>query len=184
MAITKRLRYEILRRDGHACRYCGAKAPDVELTVDHVTPKALGGTDDPANLVAACRACNTGKASSSPDAAMVADVDQAAVDWARRVRAALAEMADADDATRAAISRFADAWAWHEAAIGTHPMDPDYEATLRTFLTAGVPLAMLLRFAERAVTSPHVRPADHWRYFCGICWATIREAQQRAGRQP
>lgn len=23
MAISKRLRYEILRRDNHACRYCG-----------------------------------------------------------------------------------------------------------------------------------------------------------------
>ncbi|MEU5976310.1 hypothetical protein [Streptomyces sp. NPDC047315] len=24
MAVSKRLRYEILRRDNHACRYCGA----------------------------------------------------------------------------------------------------------------------------------------------------------------
>jgi 5-methylcytosine-specific restriction endonuclease McrA len=51
MAITKRLRFEILRRDDFACRYCGGKAPDIELTVDHVTPKALGGTDEPTNNV-------------------------------------------------------------------------------------------------------------------------------------
>ena len=61
MSVTKRLRFEILRRDSHACRYCGAKAPDAELTVDHVPPTALGGTDDPTNLVAACRACSSSK---------------------------------------------------------------------------------------------------------------------------
>ncbi|AWN05089.1 HNH endonuclease [Gordonia phage Easley] len=38
MAVSKRLRYEILRRDNHTCRYCGATAPDVPLTVDHVVP--------------------------------------------------------------------------------------------------------------------------------------------------
>ena len=57
--------------DNHSCRYCGQCAPDVRLTVDHVVPKALGGTDAPSNLVAACIDCNVGKASSSPDAALV-----------------------------------------------------------------------------------------------------------------
>jgi 5-methylcytosine-specific restriction endonuclease McrA len=32
-AISKRRRYEILRRDGHACRYCGATASRVKLAV-------------------------------------------------------------------------------------------------------------------------------------------------------
>ncbi|WP_075737496.1 HNH endonuclease [Streptomyces acidiscabies] len=64
MAVSKRLRYEILRRDNHTCRYCGASAPDVPLRVDHVTPVALGGTDTPDNLVAACEPCNSGKSST------------------------------------------------------------------------------------------------------------------------
>lgn len=57
MAVSKRTRFEVLRRDNHTCRYCGQAAPDVKLTVDHVTPVALGGTDDPANLVTACAEC-------------------------------------------------------------------------------------------------------------------------------
>lgn len=64
MAVSKRLRYEILRRDSHTCRYCGASAPDVPLRVDHVTPVALGGTDTPANLVTSCEPCNSGKTST------------------------------------------------------------------------------------------------------------------------
>lgn len=76
MAVSKRLRYEILRRDNHACRYCGATAPDVKLNVDHVIPQALGGSNAPTNLVASCADCNAGKTSSMPNAMPVADVDQ------------------------------------------------------------------------------------------------------------
>ncbi len=76
MAVSKRLRYEILRRDNHACRYCGATAPGVRLNVDHVIPQALGGSDKPTNLVTSCADCNAGKTSSMPDAMPVADVDQ------------------------------------------------------------------------------------------------------------
>lgn len=46
MAVSTRLRYEILRRDNHQCRYCGGTAPDVKLTIDHVIPETLGGNDD------------------------------------------------------------------------------------------------------------------------------------------
>ncbi|MFI5473155.1 HNH endonuclease [Streptomyces cacaoi] len=76
MAVSQRLRYEILRRDNHACRYCGATAPDVKLNVDHVIPTSLGGSDKPDNLVTACADCNGGKTSSMPNAMTVEDVDQ------------------------------------------------------------------------------------------------------------
>lgn len=59
--IPLRLRFEVLERCGFACRYCGRKSPDVSLEIDHVIPIADGGTNDPANLVAACWECNLGK---------------------------------------------------------------------------------------------------------------------------
>ena len=59
--LSKRLRFMVLERDNFTCRYCGAKAPDVELQVDHVIPVAKGGADDPDNLVTACVDCNSGK---------------------------------------------------------------------------------------------------------------------------
>jgi 5-methylcytosine-specific restriction endonuclease McrA len=57
----QRRRFEVLMRSGFRCVYCGRPAGEVELHVDHVTPKARGGTDNPANLVAACAECNFGK---------------------------------------------------------------------------------------------------------------------------
>lgn len=52
-----RLRLEILARDAHICQYCGRLA----TTVDHIQPKGQGGSDLPANLLAACRECNVRK---------------------------------------------------------------------------------------------------------------------------
>jgi hypothetical protein len=96
MAVSKRLRYEIFRRDGHACKYCGARAPQVPLTIDHIVPKTLGGTDVPENLAAACFDCNAGKSSSLPDEGLVAAVATSANDWAadtsRPYREAVVEM--------------------------------------------------------------------------------------------
>lgn len=61
---SKRTRFRILKRDGFACVYCGRKAPDVELEVDHVVPTSKGGTSQDSNLVSACRECNGGKSDS------------------------------------------------------------------------------------------------------------------------
>jgi hypothetical protein len=39
------------------CAYCGGEAD----TIDHVYPRAMGGTDHPSNLVPACGSCNSRK---------------------------------------------------------------------------------------------------------------------------
>ena len=60
-------RKNILRRDGHRCQYCGGTSSP--LTVDHIVPKARGGTDTWENLVTACFACNNRKRDHSPERA-------------------------------------------------------------------------------------------------------------------
>jgi len=59
-------RHKIYKRDGYACRYCGATEP---LSLDHVKPRAQGGSDDPENLVTACRSCNSRKNARTPQEA-------------------------------------------------------------------------------------------------------------------
>jgi 5-methylcytosine-specific restriction endonuclease McrA len=54
----RKLRLQVLKRDGAICRYCGR--PGAE-TVDHVIGVANGGTDDMSNLVAACWPCHRTK---------------------------------------------------------------------------------------------------------------------------
>ena len=61
MAITKKMRFEIFKRDSFTCQYCGRTAPDVVLNVDHIQPGSKGGTEDLLNLLTACLDCNQGK---------------------------------------------------------------------------------------------------------------------------
>ena len=59
--IPPSVRMKVLVRDGHRCTYCGAKAAEAPLHIDHVIPVCRGGTNEIENLVAACSACNIGK---------------------------------------------------------------------------------------------------------------------------
>ena len=54
-------RLAVYLRDGFRCLYCLADlhgADPRDITLDHVTPKADGGSNKPENLVTACRSCN------------------------------------------------------------------------------------------------------------------------------
>jgi hypothetical protein len=60
-SISKKARFEVFKRDNFTCQYCGAKAPDVILHVDHINPVSKGGGNDILNLITACAGCNGGK---------------------------------------------------------------------------------------------------------------------------
>ncbi len=57
-------RHSILARDKYTCQYCGAR--DKEMTLDHITPRWMGGPQSWDNLVACCRKCNLKKADKTP----------------------------------------------------------------------------------------------------------------------
>lgn len=59
--ISKRMRFEVFKRDSFTCQYCGKKAPDVVLEVDHIEPISKGGKTVMLNLVTSCYKCNRGK---------------------------------------------------------------------------------------------------------------------------
>lgn len=73
-------------QDG-ACFFCGRPMPEPltqrlrhrkrpeSATIDHVLPRALGGSEDWGNEVAACRACNSTKADRLPNADEVARLE-------------------------------------------------------------------------------------------------------------
>lgn len=59
--MSKKLRFEVFKRDGFKCQYCGKCAPEVILHVDHISPVSKGGDDELINLITACEPCNLGK---------------------------------------------------------------------------------------------------------------------------
>lgn len=60
MPISVEVRAEIRKQYRESCGYCGVSEFEVgsTLEVDHFRPLLHGGTDDMANLVYACTACN------------------------------------------------------------------------------------------------------------------------------
>jgi diadenosine tetraphosphate (Ap4A) HIT family hydrolase len=53
------VRYEVLKRARHRCELCGAHEHQAALHVDHILPRARGGSDDLTNFQALCITCNT-----------------------------------------------------------------------------------------------------------------------------
>ena len=60
-SISKRVRFEVFKRDAFTCQYCGKSAPDVILHLDHIKPVSKGGNNGILNLVTSCQSCNSGK---------------------------------------------------------------------------------------------------------------------------
>lgn len=59
--ISKKIRFEVFKRDNFTCQYCGKTPPQTTLEVDHIQPVSKGGTDDINNLTTSCFDCNRGK---------------------------------------------------------------------------------------------------------------------------
>lgn len=59
--LTKKIRFEVFKRDSFKCQYCGESAPNIILHIDHIIPIAAGGDNDISNLVTSCQSCNLGK---------------------------------------------------------------------------------------------------------------------------
>lgn len=185
MAVSKRLRYEIFKRDGHTCRYCGATAPDVKLTIDHVTPEALGGTDTPDNLVTACGPCNSGKTSSTPDAATVADVADDALRWAAAMKQAAEQFRQQETPKFEYRDAFLTEWnRWHVGKDEAKkvPLPSDWKQAMDRFRVAGLPAWTWPDIVDIGMANEKVKPENTFRYCCGIAWNKVTAIQAEARR--
>ena len=59
-------RRNIFARDRNNCQYCGKKRPTSELSLDHITPRSIGGKSTWENIVCACMKCNVKKGGRTP----------------------------------------------------------------------------------------------------------------------
>jgi hypothetical protein len=181
VAVSKRLRYEILRRDNFTCRYCMTATPGTPLRVDHVVPVALGGTDDATNLVTSCEPCNSGKTSTVPDSPLVAQVREDAMRWQMAWAVAVAEAKTEGQQRAKDIAKVKKNYvAAYRGRHGVAPTLPEgWESSVGRWLDLGLPLALIDKAIASAVGRTYVPAKDRFAYFAGCCWSLLRELKDR-----
>lgn len=178
MAISKRLRFEILKRDGSACRYCGAMAPDAKLTVDHVTPVALGGSDEPSNLVTACRDCNAGKSSTSPTEAVVQGVSDDDIRWAAAIRRVADDLLEQQREEKTKFQWFIDQWVKWDPDRDYMPAD--WKSSVACWVNSGLPPEVLIDCLDIALANRGVSHYKVFAYMGGIARNRIEKLHDSA----
>ncbi len=69
--LPKWLRKHVLECYGGSCFGCGWTLTATKLTIDHIIPRARGGTHQPTNLQPLCEACNNAKQDKRSETAYV-----------------------------------------------------------------------------------------------------------------
>jgi len=180
MAVSKRLRHEVMKRDNYTCRYC--RSTENALTIDHVIPVTLGGSDEPGNLVAACKDCNAGKSSTPADAPLIAEVAADALRMARALEIVAEQRAAERKEADAIYRKFKREWrSWYitDWRGDKHYVDlpGDWQRSVDQFLDAGLTLDDLIKMIGVALGG---KGRGGWKYFCGCCWNLVRDIQDRA----
>jgi hypothetical protein len=171
-AISKKLRFDVFKRDEFECQYCGAHPPSVILHVDHIHPVIEGGDNSIDNLITSCESCNLGKGRG-----LLTDVPEGIKDKAKKIAESELQMKGYMDIVAAKRDRI-DAEAWKVAAA----LDGvDYVKTYNT-----VQLMSIKRFLEKlnyfdvldaaniAFSKFYYPTNKRFKYFCGICWNKLK----------
>lgn len=176
--ISTRTRFEIFKRDSFKCLYCGKAAPEVILHVDHVLPVCEGGTNESANLVTACQACNLGKSG-----VMLSRIPASLKETARQEREKFAQLNAYNEWLREKrlqhdrwVAQIADFWLRLDGEDpGKWRLGSAREQMVSQFLrrlpAEEIRDALSITYTKSWIT----KPAERNRYFAGICWKKIKE---------
>lgn len=185
MAVSKRTRFEVLRRDNYTCRYC--RSSENPLVVDHVTPVALGGTDNPKNLVAACRDCNSGKSSAAPDSETLDALTDVQIAYEKARVAIVAREEKKARGRRKVYQQFLEEW---DATAPRYAELPNgWRATVSMWLARGMPMERIIDAVHIASSKGHLPSSAVYPYMAKIVWNWISDledeiAQEAAKSQP
>ncbi|NKI68929.1 hypothetical protein GN109_05810 [Collimonas pratensis] len=174
-AISKKTRFEIFKRDGFICQYCGAHPPAVILEPDHINPVANGGGNDMDNLVTACFDCNRGKSAN-----LLTVIPKSLKEKAAEIEEREAQIAGYREVMQSSLDRIeSDLWTVVDTMIHNGSVDGirrDWIQSIKNF-NSKLALHEVIDAAEIALARKPYSKNQRFAYFCGICWNKIRDAQ-------
>lgn len=173
-SISKKRRFEIFKRDGFVCGYCGAHPPAVVLHLDHIIPIKDGGDNSDYNLITACEGCNLGKAANALNV-----IPQSLNDRKKEIEERERQLAGYRETIQSQKERIeSDINAIDSVFQEYRPgycFSESARRSVRQFLKMLEPDEIInaLDIAYNRLEDP-----EAFRYFCGICWRKIREIEE------
>ena len=170
-SVSTRRRFEIFKRDGFTCQYCGKRPPNTILHLDHIIPVSKGGTNQTENLITACIDCNLGKSNILLDNSKesLQHITERKKEAAKQLRAYIKSCKE----ERRMKSLIVD----EVEAVFTEQFDLIFtEASRQSILRfhEKLPLSDLIFAMEKAVA--RINDSNEcFRYFCGICHSKIKQ---------
>lgn len=172
MSISKKVRFEIFKRDGFACGYCGKTPPNTILEIDHIDPRSKGGSNESNNLLTSCFDCNRGKRnipltkipnSLSQNLEIIKEREtqlRQYNNFLSRIKAR--ENKQIDEISEMYCVRYKK---WRLS-------DSFKQSSLRMFLRK-LPFEIVKEAMQ--MSCGRISDSDHAiKYFCGICWRSIK----------
>lgn len=174
ISLSKKLRFDVFKRDAFSCQYCGATPPGVVLEADHIHPVSQGGKNHIDNLITACFDCNRGKG-----AGLLSTVPESVAERAELMAEKIAQIKAFERLVKGRkkleenqIDEVQDAFRMYY---------PDFyfvekfRESVRVFLQK-LPTHEVVAHMHRACARISDRQSDAVKYFCGICWKVIKES--------
>lgn len=172
MSVSKKLRFEVFKRDGFACQYCGSTPPNAVLECDHIEPKSKGGADEIDNLVCACFECNNDKSDS------LLNNIPASIEEKRALLAEKEKQLQAFNQLKATIRERKRhvVYVVEEVFTDSYPtfeFKTKFRISIENNFVDSLDEEQLL-FAIGKACDVCQNPEKACKYFCGICWNLIR----------
>jgi len=174
-SISKKLRFEIFKRDGFSCGYCGNTPPKVILEVDHIEPVSKGGESDINNYITACFDCNRGKGSERLN--KIPETLSVNLETLKEKESQIREYQKFITAINRRITR--QLRKIEKIFQETYPdrkLTKKFRKTSLKYFIDNLPKSTVENAMYIATSKIDYDFHGAIKYFCGVCWCSIRES--------
>ena len=169
--LSKKTRFDVFRRDEFICQYCGNTPPAVVLEVDHFCAVKNGGDNDIDNLITSCFDCNRGKGATNMSVAPQSVVEK--MESLREKEQQIKEFNKQIRAKRKRQDRQIESLSDILAEYKEHVFSDSFRESVRLNFIEVLTMEQMENAMHKACMKCG-KPNEAVKYFCGICWNTIK----------
>ena len=170
---SKRMRFEVFKRDNFECQYCGSKPPKVPLEIDHIIPVSKNGKTTKDNLITACFDCNRGKSNIELD-----DIPRPLIETIERKKIAQLQYLDYKKILKKEQKIIKEEINTIElvysSSFNEYCFTDKFKVTVKNFIKK-LDVVIVEDAMETACVKIYYDEQKVLKYFCGICWNIIKE---------